>query len=260
METEIEKREITIQRLNRVQFGGLSIYPKSVTTLSTEMGKDKLYKTGLTEEEERKYEKILGLPEGKLKRNSIFWAELTIRIGGKGLKLDLDNPLDFLKYKVCLESSKIANSVVEKSKWQDAMFVIFDEEEEAKKENVKISAKRKAYAKFGTMSAEDLRSFCKLIGKRKPENTSNEVIENIVATFVETEPGEFLKMVDDNRFETKVLIQDLISAGIIHKQGHYYKNGDDIMGTSLDEVSDYLTDDKNQIMLVALKKRVKKGK
>ena len=88
----------------------------------------------------------------------------------------------------------------------------------------------------------------------------NEVIENIVATFVETEPGEFLKMVDDNRFETKVLIQDLISAGIIHKQGHYYKNGDDIMGTSLDEVSDYLTDDKNQIMLVALKKRVKKGK
>src|SRR5688572_30360227 len=149
METEVEKREVTIQRLNGVQFGGLSIYPKSVTVLSTEMGKDKLYKTGLTEEEERKYEGILGLNPGTLKRNSKFWAELTVRIGGKSLKLDLDNPLDYLKYKVCLQSSKIANSITEKSKWPDAMFVIFDEEEEAKRENIKISAKRKAYAKFG---------------------------------------------------------------------------------------------------------------
>jgi len=157
---EVEKREVTIQRLNKSQFGGLSIYPKSVTTLSTEMGKDKLYKTGLTEAEERKYEKILGLPEGKLKRNSIFWAELSIRIGDKSLKLDLDNPLDYLKYKVCLQSTKIANSIVEKSKWPEALFVIFDEEEEAKKENVKISAKRKAYAKFGTMGHEEMRGFC----------------------------------------------------------------------------------------------------
>lgn len=258
METLTEKREVVIQRLNKVQFGGLSIYPKSATVLSTEMGKDGLYKTGLTEEEERIYEKKLGLPEGKLKRNSLFWAELTIRVAGKSIKLDLDNPLDFLKYKAALESTKIANSVTEKGKWPDAMFVIFDEEEEAKRENVKISAKRKAYAKFGTMSAEDMRSFVKLIGKRKPEGTSNEVIENITANFVETSPDQFLKIVDDARFEIKVMIEDLMSAGLIHKAGSYYKNGDEIMGHTIDEVADYLADDKNQQIVIAFKKRLKK--
>ncbi len=258
METEVEKREITIQRLNKAQFGGLSIYPKSVTVLSTEMGRDKLYKTGLTDEEERKFEKILGLSEGKLKRNSTFWAELSIRIGGKSLKLDLDNPLDYLKYKVCLESSKIANSIVDKSKWPDAMFVIYDEEEEAKKENIKISAKRKAYARFGTMAHEEMRSFAKIIGKKRPENTSNEVVENIVATFVETDPTQFLAIMADQRFEAKVLAEDLLSAGLIHKAGNYYKNGDEIMGHTMDEVADYLTDEKNQQMVIAFKKRLKK--
>jgi len=261
MGTEImeEKKLITIQRLNKIQFGGLSIYPKSTTTFGAELDKNGLYKTGLTEQEERHYEKELGLKEGALKRNNKeFWGSFTIRIAGKSLKLDPENiPMDFLKHKVCLQSSKVANSNNEKNKWSDALFVIFDEEEDAKRDNVKISAKRKAYAKFGEMSHEEMRGVLKLIGKKKPENTSNEVVENVLANFVETDPTKFLQLIEDKQRSTKILIEDLMSIGAITKSGNYYKNGDDPIGNTINEVADYLEDPKNQSILVALKKRVK---
>ena len=257
-----EKKVITIQRLNKIQFGGLSIYPKAATVFGAELDQNGLYKTGLTEKEERHYEKELGLKEGALKRNNKeFWGSFSIRIAGKSLRLDPENvPMDFLKHKVCLSTSKVANSVTDKHKYPDALFVIFDEEEDAKKENVKISAKRKAYAKFGEMSTEDMRGILKIIGKKKPENVYNEVVENVLANFVETEPARFMTLVADPLKNTKILIDDLISLGIITKSGSYFKHGDDPIGNSTDEVAMYLEDPKNQTLLVSLKGRVKKKK
>lgn len=254
---ELSKKEVLIQSLDRVQFSGISKYPRSVTTLTTELGPDGLYKTGLTEEEERKYEKLLGLKDGELSRRSEWWGSLSISIRNRKLTLSLEHPINYLKYKVLLESTKVANSVGEKNKWPDAMFVLYDEEENAKRENVSFNVKKKAYVELDKLSLAQKRGILKIFGKRKPETVSEEVIDNTISHIVESEPERFLTVAADKKLDKRIFVEDCIAEGIIHKTNNYFKNGDDPIGTDFEEVIDYLDDPENQNVYIGLKNKLK---
>lgn len=44
--------------------------------------------TGLTPEDERKFEKELGYPEGHLAKTSPFWDNFTVKVGARSVILD----------------------------------------------------------------------------------------------------------------------------------------------------------------------------
>ena len=44
--------------------------------------------TGLTPEDEKKYEQELGLPEGHLSKTSPFWDNFTVKVGSRSVILD----------------------------------------------------------------------------------------------------------------------------------------------------------------------------
>ncbi len=63
--------------------------------------KTRQLKTGLTETEERDLEKKLNLTPGSLTRhNKDYWASFTFMIPKEGITLYLDNPKDFIIFKI----------------------------------------------------------------------------------------------------------------------------------------------------------------
>lgn len=265
MDFKLPTKKIKIINLGRNKFSSLSIYPKATKVLSTELGRSGLYKTGLTEEEEKFFEKYFKYSEGTLskkpadnKDGSNYWADLEIRLDAKrNNELNLEDPKQYIKYKVMLESSKICNSPLEKHKWPDAEWMIMDEESDSKIESVEIDKEVEAIEVFNDLSEEDKKGVLRLYGKRNLEKSSPSLIKSALYKELKKNPTNFIKTATDKSLKMKVLIEDLITANIITRNGNYFKNGDEPIGNSIEEVVSYLEDAKNQTILVALKGKLK---
>jgi hypothetical protein len=254
-----EIKEVVIQPLAKATFGGLSKYPKCTTVITTELGPGGLYKTGLNESEESFFENELGLPKGTLNKRSSFWSELETRMTSKKSIVDVTDPINYLKYRTWLESSKVANSASDKNA-TEALFVIINDEEIAKAESILIDYEMEAYEKFMQTSPEEKKDLLKLFGKKGLESASDSVVKTTLARTLKANPQAFLEIITDKKLKTKVLIEDLLSNNIIQKKGNYYVNGDDPIGNTVEEVVMYLEDLKNQSVLIALKSKLKSKK
>ncbi len=95
------------------------------------------------------------------------------------------------------------------------------------------------------------------MGKKKPETVSEEVIDNTISHIVENEPERFLQVAADKKLDKRIFVEDLLAEGILHKTSNYFKNGDDPIGSTVEEVTDYLDDPENQNIFIALKNRLK---
>lgn len=253
-----EIKEVVIQPINKVVFGGLAKYPKCTTVITTEKGQNGLYKTGLTEEEETFFENELNLPKGTLNKRSKFWGDLESRFENKSKKIDLTDTMNYLRYRGWLESSKIANSVLDKQNWPDSLFVIVDEEEVAKQESIKVDYEMEAYEKLMQTSPDEKRDLLKLFGKKGLSSASDSVVKTTLAKILKADPKSFIEIISDKKLKTKILIEDLLSAGALKKRGNYFYNGDDVIGGSTEEVVSFLEDLKNQSVVFVLKSKLKK--
>ena len=252
--TPYQNRTIHIQALDRKNWAGMVRYPKCKDTITTHQGRGGFH-TGLSKEQQSILEQDLGHDAGTLASYSKYWMDFAIHIHDKPLTLDLSKPKDFLDYQVCLQSRRVANSVTELDKWPKAEYVIYDAEEDAKKENTSVRERRKAFAKFGNMSTSEMKDVLKLMGKRA-DNMTATMIENEVDKVIQKSPEEFNKIVDLPNFKTRVLIEDLLGINALRKSGTHYLVGDDVVGHDLETTVIYLEDPKNQNLLISLKNKL----
>lgn len=250
-----ENRIVKIEKVKRNNWMGITSYPKTYETIVPTLGRGGLYKTGLSPKEETEYEIAMSLPPGTLAPRSNFWADIEIRFVKDKAELNLTNTLDQLKLKFALANKRVAPSKAEMTPYTE--YVIVDEEKDAQLENVKINYKRKAYAKFGGMSHDEMRGILKLYGKKKPEATSNEVVENTLAKLLEQDPKKFIELVEDPHLSYKVLIEDALVYGVLRKNGTHYVYQNDPIGHDLEAAIFYLQDAKNQAILATIKKAIK---
>lgn len=261
----IPNKKIKVISLGKNTFSGFSGYPRTIKVYSTEMGKGGVYKTGLSESE---IEELKKLPEFKdvdfnskpiNKKLGNFWSELEIRLDTKkGNEVDLSDPINFVKYKVMLASSKFCNSPLEKLKWPSAEWMIIDEEETAKVEAVQIDAELEASELFYSLSEEDRKGLVKLFGKTKVEKATPALIKTTLFKEMKKDPKKFMKMATDKSLKTRILLEELLTNKIITKHGNYYKNGDDPIGNSTDEAVSYLEDARNGSVRIALENKLEK--
>lgn len=248
---------IKIRPIAKQKFSGISSFPNSVTTLGCELGKSG-YKTGLTSEEERKFEIELGLPKGTLQRNSNWWGNLSIRIfNDKDTNIDCEGTMGEIKKKILFESTKILNTPSEKDKWPKAEFMIIDPEAEAIYEEKQLDYEIEALEFFSELSISEKRGVLKLYkAKAGIDTMSEKVVKTELAKELKKDPKNFVKLVTDKNLKTKVLVADLVEYKIIHKEGNYFTNGDDPIGNSTEEVVAYLNDIKNQSVKLALESKL----
>ena len=90
------------------------------------------------------------------------------------------------------------------------------------------------------------------------------LIVGLIGSFM-TNPNEkdfkeFIRISKAKETPTKALLEALIEKDIIKKKGTYFYNGEDLLGSSTDEVVSYLTDIKNQAVKLALQGKLKPKK
>lgn len=267
MSFELPKKKIKVINLGKNKFSGVVNYLRTFKTYSTEMDRDGLYKTGITPSEKEEIEK---LPQFKGKdlspkpadvNGSNFWADLEIRLNkSKGNEFNLEDPINFIKYRVMLASTKFCNSPLEKQKWPAAEWMIVDEEEDAKIESVEIDFEMEASEIFNSLSQDDKQGMLKLFGKRGLEKATPALIKSALFKEMKKDPKKFTKIAQDKSLKTRVLLEELLEKKIVTRNGNYFKNGDDPIGNSTDEAVSYLEDAKNQSVVISLKGKLKDAK
>lgn len=255
---------ITIKKIKALDSGWSTLmqFPKTGMTKGVGIIRQGFYNTGLTEEEEKVFEKDLGLKEGTLKKTNVeYWHNFVLfRDRGSLIKLRMDDPEDRLRYKLCLADPKIADNLVNIIDFPEAIWVITDEVATAKASNLKGKWTQKAWAKFDGMTTEDHKNVLKLMGKKEMNSTSGDILEAAVRNIVESNPQEFVELISDSKFTTKLFIEELRQAGILRKNATTYIYGDEPIGHDLESTIIYLESPANNNQLVNLKAALEKFK
>ena len=229
------------------KWSGITKYRNCFEDLGSYYTRSGLLYTGLDTEDEKRLSAILGLD---LSKNSVYWKTFFIRTSVNDIILDLDNPMDELKYLFLKSHKRVKNSLMENK--AGANFVLINRDEEARKENVYAKAEREAISAFDKMSPSEMRKCLRIFG-HNADSMSNEVAENRLYSVVKGNPQSFLdRWVKNNDREEQVLIETAIAKNIIRRDKHIYRYGSDIIGNSLEEVIGFLKDPRNQDIKIGL--------
>lgn len=255
-----ELKVLVIKPVVKPKFSGVSSYSKTQTVFcGAELDSNGLYKTGLTKEQEKHYEKELGLAPGTLGKKSTFWGDLEIRLNNdKSTRLTLSGPMDELKESVIKQHSKIANSELHLGNSPSAMFYIDDPEEKAKLESAKIDYELQALDEFTTLSIEDKRAMLRLYGHSGVDDMSETMVKAELYKEVKKDPMYFVKkLAKPSEMKNEALLKELVEKRIVTKKGAHYMYNEDILGASTDAALGYLADPKNQSVKLILMDKVK---
>lgn len=270
---EINKRTIVIKPVPRIKFSGQTHYSNTGTVIEgAQIGKTG-YKTGLTKEEEKKYEIELGLPTGTLsktvhattpKENDLFWSGLlNLRLNNDTKKptyFHVETLLDEIKLKCLLENSRIAKNEFELKKMPLAEFYVEDAEAKAKVEEVVINHKMEAIDALRDLTPEEKRGFLKLYGKRNLENNSDSFVNTNLFKEVDADPVRFLNFFNNPDIKLRISIEEMVEAGTLLKKGQYYFFENENIGNSVDAVVAFFKDLKNQSIKIAAQTATKNKK
>ena len=211
--------------------------------------------TGLTQEDERYFEKALGYPEGHLAKTSEFWTTFCVKVGTRGLVLDDQFPLQALQIKFLSGHKRVATSLDKLSAGKD--YLLINREAEAIQKNKQNSLRRDAIKAFDTLSLDDMRKCLRLFGIRS-DNMSNELVESQMFDIVDKQPKRFLdKWVNNKKKDTEFILEEAIAKGVIRKDRTQYFYGTEMFADSLQDAIAYLDAKKNQDLKLSIINEVK---
>lgn len=273
----IPKQTGHVKDPKHVLFGGMSENASRVFTVP-------LLRSGaladvLTKKEKEYLEYIMGLEPNALsvyKKVNNFWETAntegvsTVTLHKHDNKLNLADPIDYIKYKILLANKdKIAPSLEALQELPKATyeFVIVSDEDSYKKSSVRVNTKKQSYKEFGKI--EDNKDILRMVietieGRPTASTVRIETLQAKVDDLIQANAGLFLKTVTDPLLSTKVLIKKANEAGVISKRGDFYyvradntplcNNGQD---PTLSIAARYLNEPKHQELKFSIEAKVK---
>lgn len=206
--------------------------------------------TGLTPEDERRFEKLLGYPEGHLAKTSDFWKTYCVKIGSRTLVLDDSFPTQEMMIKFLSGHKRVATSLDKMNAGKD--YLLINREAEAIEQNKINKLRRDAIKAFDKLSIDEMRKALRLFGINS-DNMSNELIESTLFGMVDKNPKQFFaKWVDNKSKDTEFLLEQAIAKGIIRKDKTRYIYGTDQFADSLEDAIAYLDSKKNQDLKLSI--------
>ena len=268
IETEILPSKVVVKQVRRntwlpMNHDGSFRFTRSFERLVPQfLINNGVYNTGLTPEDEIRFEKKIGLVAGTLKKtNAEYWAfKLHIDIPKEGVTLfPGTNIMDELKYKVLLNHREVANSLAEfnEGKFPFANYVMTSEEEEVAQTNKKLNLKLEAYSLFAKMTEADLSDFLVAFGKSVSRDSSLDLIKAKTGEIVESDPKAFINIIKGTDYKMTIFIKKCVRAGILKETGgKYVRQGGDVIGYSLGQVIDFLSNPENQEVYIMMKSQL----
>lgn len=223
------------------------------------------YDTGLSDEDRKRLEKITGLDLSDI-YNPIkphpFWdtEAATLTLPNHTIILNTDNPLEEIKYHIAKASKFVANSLIEyeNGNFPDAMFVIVNEEEEAKLKSKKAELRLQAFKKAEKLSLEEKQDLIIIITGKNLKKQSTDFISAELDKILVEKPEIFLEYVSKDKIylSTYAMILEAVQKGVINKKGDTYYYMDFLLGSNINEAISFLSDIKNQGVKIAIIEKI----
>lgn len=206
--------------------------------------------TGLTPEDETKYEKALGYTEGTLARTGDFWKNFVVKVGARGLILDDTFPRQEMIIKFLSGHKRVATSLTKLDAGKD--YLLINREAEAIEQNKINKLRRDAIKEFDKLSLDQMRKCLRVMGL-KSDGMSNELLESTLFNLVDKNPKSFFdKWVNNKTKETEFILETAIAKGIIRKNRTQYYYGSEMIADSLQDAVSYLDNKKNQDLKLSI--------
>lgn len=227
--------------------------------------------------EQEAFEVIMNLPAGALNlynRNSEFWLKYTVTLTKEGKQLDLTVPSLVLEYKVLKANVKrIAPDWASRHRG-GLEFALVNDTQVQEDDNKRADMYEKAMDYFIKIrkSTSKMYNVLRLLDKKPTaENADNIAFlkTEILKVLEQREKGrggvksvyDFIEIMEDPRFDTKVLIYDAMDVNEIIMSNGLFKlaSTEAVMGKSVAQVADWLETLQNQEDKIILQQRLKKG-
>lgn len=224
------------------------------------------------EEEEKLLARHLGMsPDENNFHSNVrdYWANLRVKIPGEGTVLDIstrekdDEPVnveEYIIYKWAKRHPLVADNREEMLANSKYLYYIRDPEVETDFANQKVRFKKKAYEEFIKMNEEKLNRIIRLLTDSDPSDLSEKQKQNLADDLIENDPEKFFVIATDKNLETKALISDMVSKGIINKIGNQHYFIDEKLGETVEETVKYFHDKKNSETVNILKAKLQQSK
>jgi hypothetical protein len=224
----------------------------------------------LTREEQRFFEKELDLEEGDLsihKKKDNFWHTFYVVLDKDDYELDLQDPIDNLRYRVLAVQPTVAPSWEQRYHSGAYKFALVDEEIKTKIAVAQTNTRKDAYKFLGKVedNAERMRDVLRIYGedpgargKQKKETYTSKLV-NRLGELIDDDASlvKLMKVVNDPHFEMKIFIEDALAISALTKEGtKYYLPGDDKIGGTLQEAIDYFKNPVNQDVYLKIKNQI----
>lgn len=216
---------------------------------------------GMTQKEF--FEKELGVDLNWSKQENNFWRtdrRSRVILTKEGMSLNLNLPLDMLKYLILLANkSAISPSYEDRHLKATYEFMMVDEAKVTTKKLEEATVKSQAYIKFAeiTNSKKSTIGFIKSLGRTIPATASEEWLKGEVLNIVDTNPKYFLEIVNHPQYDERIFVQEAVEAGaIIRKSDKRYTLDN---GAELGELTDtinYLLNPDNQEVKLRIKAKI----
>jgi len=259
---------------NHVGFGGL--FDGCSITVVVPILSNGRYKNVLTNDEKDFLERELGLDSNALsvyKTENNFWDNYKIKLDKEGLKLNLNDPNDYIKYKVLLANSNlIAPSVKDRIDRPKATyrFELVHLGEEASIETMKMDAIRNSYMQFGKIEddKDTMRVLVELLdGRPYSSDETATFFKSRINMIIQSDATKFLRYITDPMLSAKVLIKRGVELGLIAvKNDYYYKasDGSPLCGmgkqSTLTHAAEFISQPENQDFKFILDEAVSKNR
>ena len=187
-----------------------------------------------------------------------FWDNnlAVVKLENNTIFLNTDNPLDYIKWKICKASKFVANSMKEydEGMFPEATHVIFDEAEEIEVKATKVQLRKKATIECSKLSLSKKIQIVMILGDKNLKNQSSDFVEVEIDTLIQKRAADILEIInrDDEDTALHAMILEALQKSVLRKTGHKIVYFDSVLGGEVVDVVDYLKKPENQDLKLRL--------
>jgi len=234
------------------------------------MNRNGKLKNPFTDEEKEFLEEIMGYEKNAL---SIYnkngpLTEINIRLTKDPMDLNLEDPEDYIRYKVLLTNSdRIAPSIKDVKSKGTYKFYIEDASELAEVTRMKGTIEQKAWTEYGKISENKQRLIAflkvytqvkKLPTVRIDKDTKIDFLQAKVMDAINSNKKDFVEIITNEDFDIMLTISEGIETGILRKSGTQYSLAEgDKIGDTLKQAITYLKAPVNQEVRLVVEEQIK---
>lgn len=232
----------------------------------------------LTDSEKAYLEYAMGLEEDALsiyRKDNNFWDNTTeggistVTLSKEGTQLHLDNPVDYIRYKILLAHKNHIcpdqQTLIDRPK-ATYQFVLISNSQVTSMAKTKMTTKMQCYMEYGKIenNVDMLKGIVELLTSKPVAATiSLDALQTTIGQLIESDSKLFLATVKNELLPTQILIKKAVSEGFISKRGDYFylrSDGSPLCeggeNPTLSTAAKYLNNPKRQEMKLSLMAKI----